>query len=291
MIPKSKRYPWIQNRLIYVTRAGSDAYGTAVPGSDHDIRGIAVPPTMDLFGFNPPFEQFEQKSPNDVVVYDIRKFMRLASEGNPNIIEMLFTDDADRIFINQQGVRLIMERDKLLTKVTADRFCAFALSRVPELERSAKRRKYTTTEETRRDERIKEFGYDTKDAMHAVRVIRMAREMLEGKGLIVKRPDAAELLDILNGKWSLDEVTSWIGESAIEVNTARHKSELPEVCKVDEINEACHDTVMSSFDHEVVVPAMDGGGPKGWGAATQVFGLGMLRPKLLSKVIGPKEEA
>jgi predicted nucleotidyltransferase len=52
-----------------------------------------------------------------------------------------------------------------------------------------------------------ESGYDRKMASHAVRLSRMCCEILEGKGVIVKRPDAEELLAIKNkGIWSYEQV-------------------------------------------------------------------------------------
>lgn len=56
------------------------------------------------------------------------------------------------------------------------------------------------------------FGYDTKHAMHLVRLMRMAEEILTEGKVLVKRPDAEELLNIRGGKWSLDELLKWAEE-------------------------------------------------------------------------------
>lgn len=53
------------------------------------------------------------------------------------------------------------------------------------------------------------FGYDPKHAMHLVRLCRCARELLETGRLIVKRPDAAELLDIRRGAWTYDALVEY----------------------------------------------------------------------------------
>lgn len=50
------------------------------------------------------------------------------------------------------------------------------------------------------------FGYDTKHAMHLVRLMRMCGEILEGKGVIVRRPDADELMAVRDGQWSYDQL-------------------------------------------------------------------------------------
>ena len=49
-------------------------------------------------------------------------------------------------------------------------------------------------------------GYDTKHAMHLVRLMRMGIEVLECGELIVRRPDAAELNAIRDGAMSFDEL-------------------------------------------------------------------------------------
>lgn len=60
-----------------------------------------------------------------------------------------------------------------------------------------------------RSELEEKFGYDTKHAMHLVRLLRMGAEALvEGK-LHVYRTDAAELLEIRNGAWSYEEVVEY----------------------------------------------------------------------------------
>ncbi len=40
---------WLPQRTIFLTRAGSHAYGLATPESDVDIRGVVIPP-QEYFG-------------------------------------------------------------------------------------------------------------------------------------------------------------------------------------------------------------------------------------------------
>lgn len=75
-----------------------------------------------------------------------------------------------------------------------------------------KHKDYWAWVENRNDKRAvleADHGYDTKHAMHLVRLLRMGREILEGQGVIVKRPDAQELLDIRNGAWDYDDLVKW----------------------------------------------------------------------------------
>lgn len=52
-------------------------------------------------------------------------------------------------------------------------------------------------------------GYDTKHAMHLIRLLRIGEEVLTTGSYNVLRPDADELLEIRNGKWSYDEVVKY----------------------------------------------------------------------------------
>lgn len=61
----------------------------------------------------------------------------------------------------------------------------------------------------KRSELEEKFGYDTKHAMHLVRLLRMGVETLTEGVIHVKRPDAEELLAIRNGAWTYEEVVSY----------------------------------------------------------------------------------
>lgn len=50
------------------------------------------------------------------------------------------------------------------------------------------------------------FGYDTKHAMHLVRLMRMCKEILSTGKVNVRREDFEELLEIRFGKWAYDQV-------------------------------------------------------------------------------------
>lgn len=60
-----------------------------------------------------------------------------------------------------------------------------------------------------RSELEAKFGYDTKHAMHLVRLMRMCREILELGEVRVKRPDREELLAIRQGLWSYEALLEW----------------------------------------------------------------------------------
>src|SRR5690348_12239591 len=94
---------------ILLTVAGSRAYGIHRSDSDVDVKGVAIPPASYLHGYLKRFEQAD--APSHLVpftsllneeeraavaatklegsIYDLRKFITLASDNNPNILDVL----------------------------------------------------------------------------------------------------------------------------------------------------------------------------------------------------------
>ena len=79
----------------------------------------------------------------------------------------------------------------------------------------------------KRKQLVLEHGYDSKNAAHLIRLLRMCVEFMQTGEMLVKRPDAAELIDIKRGKWTLPAVKSLAAELFAEAQTAKDASQLP----------------------------------------------------------------
>lgn len=77
-------------------------------------------------------------------------------------------------------------------------------------------------------------GYDSKNAAHLVRLLRMCIEFMKTGEMTVYRHDAAELLDIKAGKWKLGEVKSLSDHLFMEAKAARDSSSLPAEARSEE---------------------------------------------------------
>ncbi|PKV48092.1 putative nucleotidyltransferase [Aquimarina sp. MAR_2010_214] len=73
--------------IIFECISGSRAYGLATASSDTDIRGVFIVPKEQFYSL----EYVEQinNDTNDIVYYELRKFIELLSKNNPNILELL----------------------------------------------------------------------------------------------------------------------------------------------------------------------------------------------------------
>jgi predicted nucleotidyltransferase len=71
------------------------------------------------------------------------------------------------------------------------------------------------------------YGYDTKHAMHLVRLMRMAIEILRDGRVIVRRPDREELLAVRDGAWSYEELEARCDALREALTFAASVSKLP----------------------------------------------------------------
>jgi predicted nucleotidyltransferase len=82
------------------------------------------------------------------------------------------------------------------------------------------------------------YGYDCKNAMHLIRLIRTGMEILETGEVHVDRTgiDAKELIEIRNGAWSYDKVEAYANDAEIMMSELYNKSTLQKSADVKKIN-------------------------------------------------------
>ena len=126
--------PWYSDNTIYMTIHGSNCYGTNIETSDMDYRGVVIPPKEILYGYIQNFESYVQKEP-DLVLFDIRKFFKLASVCNPNVIEILYTNPKHHVFVNPVGQMLLDNKGAFLSKKAKHTFSGYAVSQLRRIKR------------------------------------------------------------------------------------------------------------------------------------------------------------
>ncbi len=131
---------WVPERTIFLARHGSWCYGTNIETSDLDVRGVAVPPKEYYFGYLNTFEQtIQQNDDVDLCIFDIQKFIKLCADGNPNALEILFTDPSDHLIVTKQGEMLLENKEIFLSKKLKHTLSGYAFS---QLERIKSHRKF-----------------------------------------------------------------------------------------------------------------------------------------------------
>lgn len=147
--------PKVPGKIIYRVIAGSHAYGTATPESDVDVRGVFLPEQKYILGCMHHIEQVQE---NEETVFEFRKFMQLASQANPNILELLFVPGLCVIQMNSVGEILRNNRQLFLSRKAFFTYTGYAHS---QLHRIGTHRKWLFTPPTKSPERS-DFGLPQK---------------------------------------------------------------------------------------------------------------------------------
>lgn len=123
----------VQNNKIFEYISGSHLYGTNRPDSDKDYRGLFIAPPDRLLNCFSKIEQVNYPEPDDITFYELRKFVSLAANANPNIIEMLWVPDEFVIFSDPIFQKLKTNRDLFLSKKIRHTFSGYAMSQLHRL--------------------------------------------------------------------------------------------------------------------------------------------------------------
>ena len=117
-----------QGLILFEAISGSRAYGTSLPTSDTDIRGVFIMPEDGILG-NGYVEQVSDLK-NDITYYEVGRFLELLNTNNPNILELLNVPK-DCVQIKHPLFDLILEhKDKFITKQCRNSFGGYAVQQI-----------------------------------------------------------------------------------------------------------------------------------------------------------------
>jgi hypothetical protein len=106
--------------------SGSRAYGLDTPTSDTDIKGVYLLPKKQFYAFEK--ETQISNSSNDIVFYELRRFLELLSVNNPNIIELLNTPKHALLY--RHPILDQIDNERVLSKLCMNTFGKFAISQI-----------------------------------------------------------------------------------------------------------------------------------------------------------------
>ncbi len=316
----------MRDNMLVKHYAGSHAYGTSLPTSDVDFRGVFV---ADPINIRTPFftvKEVDDTSEEDTKFYELFQFMKLTLDCNPNVVETLWVAEQDIVHRTPAYDLLRAHAGQLLSSKIAFTTSGYALAQLKRIKGHNKwinnpqpeqrpqmvdfvslvhnftgekmfkvnlrqyeinyrlvpfsgdtfglyfaegyrsynretgalnddyegdshdlgtplmivkfnRAVYVAAKENwdhywewkknrnkKRSELEEKFGYDTKHAMHLVRLLRMGAEALETGVLNVRRPDAEELLSIRNGAWTYEQIVEYADHMDNHVRTVLYQT-------------------------------------------------------------------
>lgn len=94
-------------------------------------------------------------------------------------------------------------------------------------------------------------NYDAKNVMHCMRLVRMAKELAQGKGFnVVRTWDRDYLLDIRNHKFEYEDVIAQLEREKLEMEEAIKSCTLPEIVDFDKVNDLLYDVRLKYYFNE-----------------------------------------
>ena len=211
--------------VILLTLAGSASLGLQSTGSDRDELGVVLETPADLVGFNlfetEVYRTAEDRTGKvgepsaegdiDLTLHGLRKYIKLALGGNPNLVNMLFSPKDQCIIRTPIGEELQALAPKLISKRSGRAFLGYMQAQ--KLRMMGK----IGQQRVNRNELVDRYGYDVKYATHLIRLGKQGIELMETGAvkLPVSDEDKRSLERIRFGERSLD----WVVDLANELET------------------------------------------------------------------------
>ena len=235
---------------------GSTVHGLTVSGTDDlDLMGVCVEPASPAIGMGQRFEQHmyrtqpegQPSGPGDVdlTVYSLRKYLRLAANGNPTVINLLFVPPEFRYLDEPLAVELRSLTPLIVSREAAKRYRGYLQA---QKERLLGVRGQKHTGYTRRLKYQAEAGWDTKYAMHMIRLGVQGVELLEtGRITLPMVEHRAEVYAVRRGEVPLDECVAWAERLEARLLELQTCSPLPDLPDRDALNEWLVDTYLAEW--------------------------------------------
>jgi hypothetical protein len=212
--------PDVSSFVVYRVLVGSRAFGLSTEASDEDRRGVFLPPANWHWSLSKPPEQVELFAPGvEEVDWEIEKFLRLALQANPNILETLWSPVV--LLADETGMELREMRTCFLSRHLYRTYSGYVLSQF----------------------RLMEKGLDAggrfkaKHAMHLIRLLHSGIHALsEGEIRVDVAEHREELLAIRAGGVPFEDVRRRALELDRVFRDAFTRTILPERPDTDRVN-------------------------------------------------------
>jgi hypothetical protein len=141
--------------ILFEGIVGSRAYGTNISTSDTDIKGVYILPIDNIIGNN-YIEQVNDEK-NDIVYYEIRRFLELLQSNNPTLLELLSLPDDCILYKHPIFDEVLNNKDKFITKGCKNSFGGMSVQQIQKAKGQNKKQNWEKDKVTRKD--VLDFVY------------------------------------------------------------------------------------------------------------------------------------
>jgi len=147
------------SNFLLVVKRGSHAHGTNVESSDEDFSGVYIQSKEDIFGTK--YQEQINDDKNDIVFYEVKRFLELLASNNPTILELMNTPEDCIIYKNPLFDILLEQKNEFITKACAKSFGGYAIQQIKKAKGQNKKQNWEQQKVTRKD--ILDFVYVIED--------------------------------------------------------------------------------------------------------------------------------
>lgn len=205
---------------IVRTVVGSGVHGMAIPGTDdHDEMGVYIERPEQVMGLAPTAEHYVARTQpdgvrsgpgdTDLTIYSLRKFMRLATAGNPTILTLLYAPEGDVLIRTSYGGQLRALASQIVSQKAGWRFLGYLDGQRERMTGGGNQARVPN-----RPELIEAHGYDTKYASHALRLGLQGLELVRTGHLTLplNRATLGTCMEVKRGTVPFDEALARIDD-------------------------------------------------------------------------------
>lgn len=202
------------NEILRV-EVGSTAHGISVGNDDLDLMEVYLETPEQLLGIAEHAEHFvcrtqpegARSGPGDVdyVAYSLRKFLRLATSGNPTVLVVLYGSTVHAT--SPLGDELRALAPAIVSRRAGYRFLGYLEGQLERMRGGGRQSRVPS-----RPELVERHGYDTKYAAHALRLGLQGIELIDTGRLTLPLPAADRdlCLKVRSGEYPRDEVDTLV---------------------------------------------------------------------------------
>ena len=233
-------FPLDRADIIHAFVGGSALHGVKLSGTDDtDVYGIYIEKPWLALGIERMDHFVASTSPQtrrnvagdvDVMCYSLRRFADLAAKGNPTILHALFTPAGRG---EAEWSAILERREVFLARAHARKYLGYADA---QLKRMCGQR--GTGKHGQRPEIMGRFGYDTKAAMHTLRLLYEGIELMRDHWVTLPRPakERELLLAVRRGEWSEERVIRQANRLVNTLQGSAAAASLPEAVDLKRVS-------------------------------------------------------